>query len=263
MKSYVLIATLFTFLIASCTSLEQATDTAMEGAEDIFTQADNPKEESAGQQANTQRAKVGSNYDFKAGSTAILQDDFSDETIGEMPEMWKTSGSGQMVTFPGVKGKWLLFAEQSTYKLDSLLAMPDNFTIEFDLLTRSDQAGDLGDFRFGFAHDNSVESYIFDAYNDGAITQTQIHYSNEEVISSSSATEVYYTRDFKLAGYANAIIHVAIQVKGSNIKVYLDKIKVLDTKMFNADSDKYFYISSYYDLEDGAQQAISNFILAK
>src|SRR3546814_18074737 len=107
-----------------------------------------------------------------------------------MPHYWKTSGSGQVVTFPGTEGNWMLLKEFTTYKLDTLLAMPADFSLEFDIFTRSDKARDLNDFNFGFARDNSVRSYISDAYNDNAITSTTVHYWNEEVIHSSSNTKV-------------------------------------------------------------------------
>src|SRR3546814_1001184 len=108
-----------------------------------------------------------------------------------------------------------------------------DLSLEFDIFTRSDKARDLNDFNFGFARDNSVSSYISDAYNDNAITSTTVHYWNEEVIHSSSDTKVYNTSDFELANYANAVMHVSIQVNGTKMKVYLDDKKVLDTDMFD------------------------------
>lgn len=82
-------------------------------------------------------------FDFKAGANVIFEDSFVNDSVGPMPHYWKSSGSGAVVNFPGVDGKWLLLNEFTTYKLDTLISLPENFTIEFDILTRSDQAKDL------------------------------------------------------------------------------------------------------------------------
>lgn len=259
----ILILTLFSaFAITACSTVKET-------AEDVADQAvgtminNNEKSGDNSSPDNMQRASVPAEYNFVAGSNTFFTSDMSMTTIGAMPAKWKTSGSGQVVTFPGVQGKWLLMNEFTTYKIDSLLSMPEDFSIEFDIITRSLEVNDLLSFSFGFSHNNSISEYISDAYNGGAITSTTIHYWNKEIINSSSDTEIYNSIDFPLTAYANAIMHVSIEVKGTNMKVYLDKKKVLDTKMFLPDSvTKYFYMSTPTDLTHGAQIAVGNFVFS-
>src|SRR5690606_24074725 len=122
---------------------------------------------------------------------------------------------------------------------------------------------DLNELKFGFAHDNAINAYISDAYNDNAITSTSVHYWNKAITNSSSDTKIYNTIDFPLAEYAVGKMHVAIEVKNKHMVVYLDKVKVLDTDMFGRDQEKkYFYVSTGTELSNGAEIGIGNFKVA-
>ncbi|MHA6697535.1 hypothetical protein [Chryseobacterium sp. A301] len=209
-------------------------------------------------------ANADKNFHFKTATTIIFEDDFSKDPSGRMALNWKTSGSGSVSSLPDHSGNWLLLKEFTSYKLKSNTPLPDNFTLEFDIATSSNTgAKDLQELKFGFAHDNAINAYISDAYNDNAITSTSVHYWNKEITNSSSDTKIYNTIEFPLAQYAVGTMHVSIEVKGKMMAVYLDKVKVLDTEMFLHDSEKkYFYISTGTELSNDAKIGISNFKLA-
>ncbi|MGF7231897.1 hypothetical protein [Arachidicoccus sp.] len=209
-------------------------------------------------------AQAAKSYNFIPGSKIIFNDNFSQDSLGSMAHLWKTSGTGEIALFKNREGRWLSLKEFTTYKLENDKPLPTDFTIEFDIATHSNtSANDLEALSFGFAHDNNISSYIGDAYNENAITETEIHYWNKQVGNYSSDTKVDNTIDFPLAAYAIGIMHVAIKVKGDNMQVYLDKVKVLDTQMFLATSKtKYFYISPSTKLDNSAKIGISNFTIA-
>lgn len=209
-------------------------------------------------------ANAAKNYAFKPGSALVFSDDFSKDSLGSMAADWKTSGSGTVGNLPDQTGKWLLLREFTSYKLKSNTALPDNFTLEFDIATQSkNEAKDLNELKFGFAHDNAINNYISDAYNDNAITSTSVHYWNKAIINASSDTKINNTIDFPLAEYAIGKMHVAIEVRAKHMIVYLDKVKVLDTDMFDRDQEKkYFYVSTGTELNNGATIGISNFRVA-
>lgn len=203
-------------------------------------------------------------YTFVAGKDSLYFDDFAAETTGEMATHWKSSGSGSIGTATEFPGKWLFLKEFTSYKLKSDHPLPEDFTVEFDIITLSrDQARDLNSISFGFAHNNAISSYIGDAYNEGAITQTQVHYWNQEIINASSDNKKYNTIKFPLEGYAIGKMHVAVTVKKLHMQVYLDKQKVLDTNMFASTPEtKYFYISTSTSLDNGARIGVGNFKIA-
>ena len=75
-----------------------------------------------------------SKFDFVPGENLIISDDFSEDAVGDFPAKWFTNGSGEIVTVEGKEGKWLMLKEQSEFYIDQLLKLPDNFTIQFDIL---------------------------------------------------------------------------------------------------------------------------------
>lgn len=202
-------------------------------------------------------------FSFIPGKKVAFEDNFEGERQGLMPSNWKSSGNGSVVTIDGLEGNWLKMEPNSTYKLDSLMVLPQNFTIEFDLVTRSDVASDMGEMSFGFARDNSVRRSITDGVNNGSVTSTRLHFWNQDITHSSSDTDKYNTLDFPLAKYSNAVIHVSIAVEGEQMRVYLDKSKLLDTQMFLKNTPKYFYITAPYDYKKGAKAFFGNFRISE
>jgi len=207
--------------------------------------------------------KIDEVYAFTSGGTVIFESDFKTDAAGRMAKKWKSSGSGSIVSIPDIPGKWLSLTEKSTYKIDSLFNTPGAFTIEFDLMTRSAEAADIGSMSFGFARDNSVKNHLTDAYNGNAITNTQLHFHNREITSSSSDSKVYNSLKYPFANYANGLIHVAIEVEGESMSVYVNKSKVLDTKMFKANVPKFFYLTAPYSYDQESKVYFGNFVMAK
>lgn len=201
-------------------------------------------------------------YSFSAGDSIIFADNFSADPVGRMAKHWASSGGGSVAIIDGMPGQWLALAPYTSYRIDSLLTLPEIFTIEFDLATRSMEAADIGSMSFGFGRDNSSRSYIMDAYNDNAITNTQLHFHNKEITNSSSDTKIYNPIKFPLGDFSNGILHVAIAVEGENMRVYVNKSKLLDTRMFNKDAIKYFYLSAPFDYKSDAEVFFGNFAIA-
>lgn len=198
-------------------------------------------------------------YDPAVAETFLFQDDFSADSLGDMPRYWKGSGSGSVATVAGNPGKWLRFSPRTVYKLDTLFDLPENFQITFDLITRSNQAKDIGQMGFGFCRDNAITKYIMGAHNQNAITMTQFNFNNGKINSSSSDTKVANFMEFPLKEYANKLVKVHLEVKGEQMIVRVDDEKILDTKMFNKNAPKHFYISSPFSLKDDALVYFGNF----
>lgn len=202
-------------------------------------------------------------FTFASGSEVLFEDKFSSELLGKMPQHWKTNGSGSVVEIPGMEGKWLKMESNATYKLKELFEIPQNATIEFDLVTRTDKPSDLGELLFGFSKDNSSRNWISDAYNNNSITTTNLHFWNKTVGSSSSDTRTNNHLDFPLNNFGNATLRISIEVEGEMMRVYVNKSKVLDAEMFEKDRIKYFFISSPLNMKHGAQLFMGNFKIAK
>jgi hypothetical protein len=74
-----------------------------------------------------------SKYDFIPGEKVIAYEDFSKTEIGDFPERWNTNATGEVVTLNNREGKWIKIVKEGTFHPEFINALPENFTLEFDL----------------------------------------------------------------------------------------------------------------------------------
>jgi outer membrane protein OmpA-like peptidoglycan-associated protein len=76
-----------------------------------------------------------SKFDYVPGDKLLFFDDFSQDFIGDFPSRWNTNGSGEIVTFNNSPEKWFdLKQGHGVYFIPDLNELPENYTIEFDVL---------------------------------------------------------------------------------------------------------------------------------
>jgi Sec-independent protein translocase protein TatA len=78
--------------------------------------------------------QVYSKFDFVPGEKIVAFEDFSQSAIGDFPAKWNTNGSGEVVTISGKPGRWLKLAANGFYTPEFITALPDDFTLELDIL---------------------------------------------------------------------------------------------------------------------------------
>jgi outer membrane protein OmpA-like peptidoglycan-associated protein len=78
--------------------------------------------------------KTYSKFDFVPGDKVIAYDDFSKDAVGDFPVAWNTNSSGEVVTASGQQGHWLMVRKQGKYVPEYIKDLPDNFTLEYDVL---------------------------------------------------------------------------------------------------------------------------------
>ncbi|SDD37999.1 hypothetical protein [Niabella drilacis] len=209
--------------------------------------------------AGKKRVSFDAGFDFKAGSTILYTGQFEKLNTGSLPATLKTNGSGQLVKSGDIAGTWLEMQTGAMYKLNSNVKLPQSFTVEFDLLTSCDKIDDISPVNFGFAGNNSVSSF-----GEGDIAHTSLEFFNENKITSfAGPADKYINTEYDLKPYANDKLHVSIAVNNDQMKVYLDKTKVLDAKMFKAGAAKYFFISAPIKTENDAKVYFSNLVIAQ
>tara|TARA_R110000868_G_scaffold68570_1_gene202708 strand:- start:7271 stop:8530 length:1260 start_codon:yes stop_codon:yes gene_type:complete len=78
--------------------------------------------------------QIYSKFDFVPGDKILFYDDFSNDNIGDFPSKWDANGSGEVVTVSDLPDKWMkILPGYSTYYIPDV-ALPDEYTIEFDIL---------------------------------------------------------------------------------------------------------------------------------
>lgn len=76
-----------------------------------------------------------SKFDFIMGSDIWFAADFSNDPLGDLPEGWTTSNTLQVVELNAFPGKWLqLQTGKNLFAPLTLGTLPENFTMEFDLI---------------------------------------------------------------------------------------------------------------------------------
>ena len=75
-----------------------------------------------------------SKFDFVPGDKVLVYDDFSQDAIGDFPANWNTNSAGETVTISNQPGHWLMLNKRGLYMPESVNNLPDNFTLEFDLI---------------------------------------------------------------------------------------------------------------------------------
>lgn len=75
-----------------------------------------------------------SKFDFVPGEKVIAVEDFSQDAVGDFPAKWNTNGGGEVVTIEGQPGHWLSFNSKGGLTPEFITSLPENFTLEFDVL---------------------------------------------------------------------------------------------------------------------------------
>ena len=225
-------------------------------ANEVIDEGLNPGKKDTTKKSRSGRIQLENTISFYPGDSIVYASNFSRRQLGSMPGDWKTTGSGSVVPVSQIGGNWLKMSERTTYKLNHSIYYPDDFTIEFDLLVAADKVDDLSSLYFGFTKDNSLTRWI----SSDNIWYAELQYmNNNDIVVSSRSADIYQASDFDLETYANQVMHVAIEVHKDNVKVFLDDEKIADTKLFNGEKAKHFFISSPLRQQHKAATLFSNF----
>jgi OmpA-OmpF porin, OOP family len=183
-----------------------------------------------------------SKYDFIPGEKVIFFDDFSSENIGDFPVQWNTDGSGEIMTTSLFPGKWLKITNnRSITCLAEPLDLPDNYTIEFDVVPQKDPSNNgissycffimstpkPKDLKYGLARPGGTGIKFEFAYN----TYYLAYYSDHSPELSGRTTENKQQADKKY--------RISIWVQKERIRVYQDEVKLFDLSKAMSKNFKY------------------------
>lgn len=202
----------------------------------------NAKKETVGEEKGTKSingskiATAYSKYDFVPGEKILLYDDFDQDAIGEFPLKWFTNGSGEIVKIDGQSGKWLQF--NSGLILSPVVKLPENFTMEFDLLLNLSQNSTrvLPGFQFQVFDRGEkakrLEDYKYSLKN---IVYIQNSFSTNKAVvqldSRENAKQKIKSDKVFLDGFQSnygSVVHVALSVQKERLRLWYNANKVLD-----------------------------------
>jgi len=181
---------------------------------------------------DTPKLETYSKYDFIPGEKVIFYEDFSQDAIGDFPALWNTNGSAEVVNTNLFPGNWMKFSTDDAIWTDQLLALPENYTIEFDVVPTNGEDGEgMKGYVFRMLQTinlNSIDAgsvpgkagfMFFTAYYGTSSYRAYTNANGEgESLDISGQKDGDMYKQFKDHKY-----HIAIWVQKSRLRLYLDE----------------------------------------
>ena len=171
-----------------------------------------------------------SKYDFVPGEKVLFYDDFTETAIGDFPPNWNTDASGEVVNINLFPGKWFKLIGQGSVALNEGMKLPDNYTIEFDVIPEPGAENDNG-FDFGF--------YLYSADNPKDLSEGLAVPGNKGGIKMTfgniASYEAYNEEGYTISGTKEDAVmepgkryRMSFWVQKTRLRVYLDEKKIFD-----------------------------------
>lgn len=231
--------------------VDKSIDDAVDGKKkpkkgnDHSSAADGDSKETANGQSNGGGAQASSlksysKFDFISGDQLLAEEDFSQDAIGDFPAKWNTNSTGELVTVEGYTGKWLSLSKDGVFMPEFITALPENFTLEFELMCNPDYSyystafhlymaalANQKEFQhykaFGPAKKEAVEVWIHPTDAGGARGRSGFGVWNGGKVDmkNESATPQFHSK-------SKTVVKVSIWRQKQRLRVYLNEEKVWD-----------------------------------
>jgi len=176
-----------------------------------------------------------SKYDFIPGEKVIFFEDFSQDAVGDFPALWNTNGSAEVVTTNLFPGKWMRFIGRNAVWTDGLLKLPDNYTIEFDVIPIKGEENGMAGYSARLMQSINANSYDHGSVPGQAGFCFRIEYFGRPSYGSYinlDGGEGLGLSDYKEGdAYKQKMdnkYHIAIWVQKARLRLYQDQNKFFD-----------------------------------
>ena len=240
-------------------------------------QGDNNADENVGTKAKKPSLQTYSKFDFMPGEKVIVQEDFSQDELGDFPDKWNTNSTGELVNVEGTKGKWLSLSKDGVFLPEFITNLPENFTIEFDLLTNTEFSFYSTAFTVVMANLPNVKDFTkWGRFKNNAVSGTEVYFHPMNAGSSQGRTgyNIYEksnhsemkneTNTSQFFAKVNNYARVSIWRQKQRLRVYMNEEKVWDLPRAMSAETAYnsliFAVAEFHKPED--RYLISNLRLA-
>lgn len=206
------------------------------------------------------KAVINSKYDFIPGEKVIFFDDFTAENIGDYPILWNTTGAGEVVTTNIADGRWFHITNgRGITALTDPLTLPDNYTIEFDLIPLGNpKNNNHSDFNFYLFYTAQPKNLNYGLARPGGTgLKFTFGYNNYYSAYYSDGTPVMSGVENEPKLKTDKKYRISIWKQKERIRLYVDQEKVFDLPKAASRSVKYNMVR----FDDGTPM-ISNFRVA-
>jgi outer membrane protein OmpA-like peptidoglycan-associated protein len=221
--------------------VNDASDKVLNGAkkEDPAAPASAKTPAAAPGPASASKVEAYSKFDFVAGDQLLLSDDFAQDVVGEFAMHWNTNNKGEVVSMKDGT-KWLKLFQQGTYLTPNKQTLPEDHTIEFDMILDMHNTGYLYPeilfTLFNSGTESPVSNSVFRKLHDNnaiGITLALGESNNTRTVLRTHAkgTETFRTNAQQLKlleeNYGKPF-HVAISVQKTRFRMWINEQKIYD-----------------------------------
>jgi len=227
--------------------IDQGLDAVENGVKDLFKKKKKPAEEDQPAEQTAEEEKPEpqdvkpaketkpslqsySKFDFIPGEKVIFYDDFTESAVGDFPSAWNTNASGEVVTTNLYPGNWFKMLGEGCIALDEGIKLPDNFTIEYDVITYPKEEDNTA-FEFGF--------YLYSAENPKDMNEGGAVPGLKGGIKMSfgyrGTYSAYDETGYTISGEKDDAVmeagkkyRLSFWVQKTRLRVYLDQVKIFD-----------------------------------
>lgn len=211
---------------------------------------------------DTTSIKSFSKFDFVPGEKVVGFEDFMDGEIGDFPARWNTNAAGEIVTIEGKPGRWLKLTRGGVFAPELTPNLPDNFTLEYDLLTSTPYNGthirtclaSMANPKELLTFHTAEHRYTFTADPRGGSS------SDSRKASTSEGGTSAETPQFSDKGTP---VHISVWRQKERVRVYFNDAKIWDVPKAMAPGATYNSILFYvHSVEPNMFYYLSNLRLA-
>ncbi len=199
---------------------------------------------SSSKKVNETSFKSYSKFDFVPGEKLVAAEDFSQDAIGDFPDKWNTNGSGEIVTVSNATGKFLMTRKEVVFYPEWIKNLPDNFTLEFDLLSSEKFSYYSGGLIVGFTTAASVgkEFRKFARFGNGRVENGggfEVSFHPQNAGGAQGMTSFYATNNSQetlqneadqdlFSEPTKTAVHISIWRQKGRVRAYMNDKKVWD-----------------------------------
>lgn len=164
---------------------------------------------------------------FVRGNKLIFTDNFTKDAIGDFPARWSSTQGGEISKVNGFDEKFLKIPGGSIINLLLTKPLPQDFTLDYDLVLPSDERTVVPTICFGEKLDKlDIIITPRKGLQFSLIRTDRPGYGNHLLYGNYSTSTTLNKIDYVPA--ANKKIHIGFMVNGTRIRMYVDGIKMLD-----------------------------------
>lgn len=223
------------------TAAERKVDEAANSLQKNKGEKSGPAIEMTGDKKKVPTITSYSKFDFVPGEKVIYAEDFSQDPVGEFPLTWKTKAKGEIVKVSGQPGNWLRGYKEGTITSVNNRELGENYTVEFDLIYYfgaeapiyvmpdiivrflNNYAVDYKNTSGNISEREGEKSFQFTVHpkEDASLAWVETYGQKPEFTSEKTQVSSF-------SGSYNQVIHYAIQVQKSRVRIWMNEKKIFD-----------------------------------